>query len=94
MQPTGQVPGPYEDTTCQMVVAYGDPLHPHLQTIRRFRDEVLADLPGGELLIGAYYATAPAAARIVSRSPLLRMVALFGFAYPSYLISRTALALR
>lgn len=86
--PTLQVPGPYEDTTCQMVVAYGTRHHPHLEAIRAFRDGALADSIAGRAIIRAYYATAPAIAGIVARSETLRAVTRMFLVKPAYLIAR------
>lgn len=91
MHETAQVPGPYEDTTCQMVVAYRTSAHPHLETIRAFRDAVLADLPGGGTLIDRYYATAPFFADLASRSRLVRAAMKYVVAAPAYLVSRAGL---
>lgn len=88
-----QVPGPYEDTTCQMVVAYGRADHPHLETIRRFRDEVLADTAVGSRLITAYYRTAPVAKRLAATNRLTKAITLFSIALPSYAISRIGLGI-
>lgn len=94
MRPTGQVPGPYEDTTCQMVVAYGRSDHPHLETIRRFRDTVLSHSSGGRTLIDRYYATAPSVAGIARRSRLCRAAVKYAVAAPAYLVAALGLRLR
>ncbi len=89
MQPfTEQVPGPYEDTTCQMVMAYGDPDHAHLNTIRRFRDTVLSRMPGGAALIALYYRMTPYIAGAMAGQPTLKAAMRYGCVYPVYLLSR------
>lgn len=88
-----QVPGPYEDTTCQMVAAYGRSDHPHLEVVREFRDEVLGTGRLGGKLVELYYATSPFFVSLVEGSRLMRSLTLYGFVYPSYLISRGALKL-
>lgn len=91
--PVQQVPGPYEDTTCQMVVAYGEG-HPHLETVRAFRDDVLTRSSAGRQLIDLYYATAPFLASLAGRNRATRLLARALFAYPSYLVSRAVLRIR
>jgi len=88
-----QVPGPYEDTTCQMVVAYGNPTHSHLETIREFRDSILKSNSAGRKLVDAYYFTAPLAVSSISNNKLLKNITLYTFAYPSYLVSKSCLKL-
>lgn len=92
-EPLNQVPGPYEDTTCQMVMAYGRSDHPHLNVIREFRDELLESSRAGRVFVDYYYATAPFFVSMVSGSRFMKRLALYGFAYPSYLLSRFALGL-
>lgn len=93
MESINQVPGPYEDTTCQMVMAYGDPKHSHLKTVREFRDSILKSNKVGRKLIDFYYTTAPFAVSAISGSRLLKALTLYTFAYPSYLVSRAALGI-
>ncbi|MFB6199734.1 MAG: CFI-box-CTERM domain-containing protein [Candidatus Nanohaloarchaea archaeon] len=88
-----QVPGPYEDTTCQMVAAYGRRDHPHLETVRRFRDEILTSVPFGEKLVEFYYTTAPYFISFTSWNRVTEKITLYGFAYPSYLVFRFSLRL-
>jgi hypothetical protein len=91
MKYLNQVPGPYEDTTCQMVVAYGNPNHSHLNTIREFRDKILESNSIGRKFVNFYYTSAPLAISVISRSRFLKKLTLYLFAYPSYLFSRTVL---
>lgn len=89
-----QVPGPYEDTTCQMVAAYGAPDHAHLQVLRRFRDTVLLPNALGERLVDAYYATSPYVARAVQRSRAVQLAVRYGVGTPAHAISHAILRLR
>lgn len=93
MRPLHQVPGPYEDTTCQMVVAYGEADHAHLETIRTFRDTVLDELPGGGRFISLYYATAPICKRLAAMNRVTRIMTLLFIALPAYSIASATLAL-
>lgn len=50
----------------------GDPLHPALFALRRYRDNVLIASPHGRALVRVYYTVAPAVARMIEKRPLLR----------------------
>lgn len=89
-----QVPGPYEDTTCQLVAAYGQPDHHHLAVMRRFRDVVLLPNPVGERIVDMYYATTPYVARLVQRNRAVQVAVRYGLGEPFYRFSRLALRLR
>lgn len=89
-----QVPGPYEDTTCQMVMAYGDNQHRHLETIREFRDTVLSSNRLGRLLIDFYYRHTPMVARLGNESKFFRNLILYLTAYPAYFVSSIALRMK
>ena len=54
--------------------ALGDPQHPALFALRRYRDEVLLTYPLGRAFVRFYYAAAPAVARRIEKRPLLRAV--------------------
>lgn len=86
-----QVPGPYEDTTCQMVAAYGRPNHHQLEVMRTFRDTVLLPNRIGERLVDAYYATSPFFARLVQRNRVVQITVRYGIGAPFYRFSRAAL---
>ena len=49
--------------------AYGSYLDPHVASLRRFRDEQLRPLPGGEKLIEAYYSVSPRLANYLVMHP-------------------------
>lgn len=51
---------------------YGDPRHPTIERLRRFRDDVLASTPAGRRAIEAYYRHGPSWARRLRGRPLLR----------------------
>lgn len=53
-------------------VAYGDEDFIEVQFLRAFRDEVLAGLAGGRVLIWLYYRLGPYVARVVELSPALK----------------------
>ena len=55
-----------------VTAAMGDPDHPDVVTIRRWRDETLARTAVGRLLVSAYQVVGPPAADVVRRSPVLR----------------------
>ncbi len=58
---------------CFIVTAtMGDPAHPDVTLIRRFRDDALSATASGRALIRAYAAVGPGAARVIRRSPALR----------------------
>lgn len=60
-------------STCFVVTAaMGDPLHPDVVTIRRWRDERLARTAWGRPLVAVYASVGPAAAAVVRRSGTLR----------------------
>lgn len=52
--------------------AFGTPMAPELDLLRKFRDEQLLTNPSGRALIQAYYRTAPPVARFIEDKPALR----------------------
>jgi len=58
--------------------AYGSYLHPHVATLRDFRDSVLLNDPLGRVFVGLYYRFSPPLADLISRHEALRMVARWG----------------
>lgn len=94
MTDLNQVPGPYEDTTCQMVAAYGNPNHSQLQTIREFRDNILKSLPGGKSLTKFYYRFTPIFAYAAKQNILAKKLVLLFSAYPAYITSTAGLKLQ
>lgn len=54
--------------------AYGAPDAPEVTLLREFRDRILSTTRAGRAFIGLYYRTSPPVARLLSRSPVARMV--------------------
>lgn len=52
--------------------AYGTPWHPHVQSLRAFRDDRLKPSPFGRLFIAAYERMSPPLARLIARHAALR----------------------
>lgn len=94
MSQINQVPSPYEDTTCQMVMAYGNSNHSHLNTIRRFRDEILSKTFIGEFIIDSYYRHTGKLASAGQSSELIRKLVLLTTALPAYAVSKIGLKLK
>jgi hypothetical protein len=55
--------------------AYRSPLHPAVRLLQDFRDKRLLTNAVGRVIVAAYYRSSPAAARLVSRSAWLRLLA-------------------
>lgn len=51
---------------------YGDPLHPQVQMLTRFRDEVLEEHLLGQLFIWIYYKVSPPVANFLDKNPQLK----------------------
>lgn len=52
--------------------AYGSPLDPHVETLRRFRDERLLTNAPGQAFVALYYRLSPPVAEAIAGSPALR----------------------
>jgi hypothetical protein len=52
--------------------AFGSPLAPEVQTLRRFRDRYLMTIVPGRVLVAAYYRMSPPAAELIRGNPALR----------------------
>ena len=52
--------------------AYGSPLQPEVEALRRFRDRRLLDNPLGQVLVGSYYAMSPPLAGVLAQHEPLR----------------------
>ncbi len=55
--------------------AYGSPLHPHVQTLRNFRDKYLKSNKLGCMFVDLYYKYSPFAAKIIAKHKPLRVIA-------------------
>lgn len=55
--------------------AYGSYLHPKVEVLRRFRDEVLLTNSVGKLMVALYYRVSPPIADVLARHEMLRMMA-------------------
>jgi uncharacterized repeat protein (TIGR02543 family) len=70
-------------------VAYGYPLHPHLDILRDFRDKHLMSSKFGRVLVGLYYKYSPFMANLIAKYSVLRVavrISLLPFVALSYLI--------
>ncbi len=54
--------------------AYGSYLHPHVQHLRRFRDDYLLTTAPGRALVAFYYRHSPPIADFIARHPVLRVM--------------------
>jgi len=52
--------------------AYGSALHPHVESLRRFRDRHLLTNRVGQALVGLYYRYSPPLADLIAKRPVLR----------------------
>ncbi len=57
--------------------AYGSPMAPEVETLRRFRDRCLVVSGPGRLFVSLYYRLSPPLAAVIARSPALRAAARF-----------------
>lgn len=83
------------DSRCLIATAaYGSPLEPHVQALRRFRDERLLTNAAGRALVELYYRHSPPAAEFVARhegirafTRLLLAPIVLGVKYPLLLLA-------
>jgi tetratricopeptide (TPR) repeat protein len=73
--------------------AYGSG-SPITETLRRFRDEMLHQAPGGSEFIEVYYRTSPRIAERMEKFALLRFLLRIGVVLPAYWLARLALRLK
>lgn len=70
-----------DDSHCFVATAaFGSPLHPHVRTLRAFRDRWLLASAPGRALVRAYYAASPPLAEVIRRRPALRAAARWALA--------------
>lgn len=62
----------------------GDPQHPVLYALRRYRDDVLLPTPIGRAFVCCYCATAPIIAKMIEASPVLRTATYRGIVLPAF----------
>jgi hypothetical protein len=70
--------------------ALGTTLHPDLDILRTFRDNVLATCTAGRSFISVYYRISPPVAKIIAKYWFLRKIALFVIVRPSVSIANNA----
>lgn len=71
----GEVVGLLNEKKCFIATAaYGSPMEPHVQTLRRFRNQHLLTNPMGRWFVDTYYRYSPPAARFIARHENLRTV--------------------
>ncbi len=71
---TPQIEKKKPDSCFVVTATMGDPDHPTVLLMRRFRDQWLLSKPWGELVVDRYYRYGPAAARFISRSQIRRVI--------------------
>jgi hypothetical protein len=67
--------------------AYGDPSHPDVEALRRFRDRYLMKSRAGRTFVELYYRYSPPLARFVAKYPVLRAMSR-ALLYPAVLLCR------
>lgn len=61
-----------EESCFIATAAYGSPLHPHVSTLRKFRDIYLTPTPMGRALTALYYIYSPPLAHVVEENRVLK----------------------
>jgi DNA-directed RNA polymerase subunit RPC12/RpoP len=75
--------------SCFIVTAtMGDPEHPTVNLMRRFRDQWILTRPGGESFVSLYYRYGPLAANFIRDSRLLRTIAFTLIVTPAAWLAR------
>ncbi|HWW12177.1 MAG TPA: CFI-box-CTERM domain-containing protein [Brevundimonas sp.] len=78
---------------CFVVTAtMGDFNHPHVTTLREFRDRWLLQQSWGQAFVDAYYRHGPGMAALIEKRPLLRALSLRLLVQPAALIARKRLS--
>ncbi len=75
--------------SCFIVTAtMGDPEHPTVNLMRRFRDQWILTRPGGDKFVAWYYNYGPIAAKFIKSNRLLRLMAFILIVKPLALFAR------
>ena len=53
---------------------YGSPLHPHVKTLRDFRDKYLMSSKAGRILVNLYYKYSPFVANLIAKNKALKVI--------------------
>lgn len=72
----------------------GDPSHPYIITLRKYRDDVLSSTQIGQIFVRRYYQYSPKFAQMIESSRLLRIISLVLIVKPAYLLAKGALSNR
>lgn len=87
-KPTGDASG------CFVITAtMGDQNHPHVHTLRTFREQILAKTSLGKRFIQWYATNGPGVAKLVAASPVARVLSYFFIVIPCALTARATLRL-
>lgn len=87
-QPTGDASG------CFVITAtMGDQNHPHVHTLRTFREQILAKTSLGKRFIQWYATNGPGVAKLIAASPFARVLSYFLIVIPCALTARATLRL-
>lgn len=69
------IPLPEKKKSCFIATAVlGDIDHPHIETLRQFRDQILTKSPTGKVLIRIYYRISPPLAVIIAKNNCLKKI--------------------
>lgn len=72
-----------EETGCFIATAaYGTPTAEEIEILRNFRDEVLIQIPAGEILVNTYYDVSPPLAEFIAEHDILRTIVRVGIIEP------------
>lgn len=90
--PTFVAPEAPEQPGCFIATAAaGNPDHPAVRELRKFRDEFLNSSEAGRWVVQRYYRYSPPLACMIARSASGRKITMAAIVYPASIIARTAL---
>lgn len=72
----------------------GNPNHPYIITLKKYRDDVLSSTQIGQVFVRRYYQYSPKYAQMIESSRLLRLMSLVLIVKPAYLLAKSALSNR